>query len=76
MKKEKVEKNAEPRTDYTRIVESIRKISDDARSMRNSGLTREAGLVLLKDATGLSKKDIATVLDATENLVKWCVNIR
>lgn len=71
-----IRKTAAPPTpaDFERIAESIRTISNTAKQMRTAGLTRRAIVTLLHDATGVTRKDIATVLDATESLASWCLS--
>lgn len=59
--------------DYNRIAESISKISDAAKALRASGLSKDAVIVLIKDATGLPKRDINAVLIAAEDLRRWCL---
>lgn len=60
--------------DFKRVAEAIRKTSQQARAMKTAGLTRKAIIVLLADATGLPRKDIGLVLDATEALSSWCLS--
>lgn len=72
-------KRVEPKldgTDFARIAESIGRVSDTGKALRASGLTRDATVVLLKHATGLPMKDIGAVLNAVEDLRRWCLSQR
>jgi hypothetical protein len=60
--------------DYSQIVESISRVSDAAKVLRASGLSRDATVVLIKHATGIPMKDIATILNAAEDLKRWCLS--
>ncbi len=48
----------------------IRKVSEGFEELKKSGLTRNAIVVLLKDATGVPKKQINQVLDGLADLAK------
>jgi hypothetical protein len=50
------------------LADAILKISVGVTSLIDSGLNRKAIVVLLRDATGLGKRDIEMVLDALKNL--------
>jgi hypothetical protein len=50
------------------IAESIVKIADGVQSIKASRLNDRALIVLLKDETGLSARDIKTVIKALEDL--------
>lgn len=60
--------------EFTRIAESIGRVSDSAKALRASNLSRDAVVVLIKHATGIPMKDITTVLNAAEDLKRWCLN--
>jgi len=76
MKKQpKIEQKPAP-NDFARIAESIGRISDTGKALRASGLTRDATIVLLKHATGIPMKDIGAVLNAVEDLRRWCLSQR
>ena len=60
--------------DFARIAESIGRISDTGKALRASGLSRDATVVLLKHATGIPMKDISAVLNAVEDLRRWCLS--
>lgn len=62
--------------DFARIAESIGRLSDSAKALRASGLSRDAAVVLLKHATGIPMKDISAVLNAAEDLKRWCLSTR
>lgn len=62
--------------DFARIAESIGRVSDTAKALRASGLTRDAAVVLLKHATGIPMKDISAVLNGMEDLKRWCLSNR
>lgn len=53
------------------LAEAITRIGDGFRELQASGLNRKAIVVLLRDATGLGKRDIETVLDALARLRGW-----
>jgi hypothetical protein len=59
--------------DFARIAESVGRLADSAKAMRASGLSRDATVVLLKHATGIPMKDITAVLNAAEDLKRWCL---
>lgn len=59
--------------DFKRIAESVRKISDVGKQLRLCGLSQRATITLLADSTGISRKDIGTVLTAIEQLRSWCL---
>jgi len=52
------------------LASEIKKISDAAKELLSSKLSRRCILVLLNDATGISKRDIGEVLDAAADLEK------
>ena len=60
--------------DYKRIAESIGRVSDSAKALRASGLSRKATVALIKHSTGISQKDIELVLYAAEDLRRWCLS--
>lgn len=62
--------------DFARIAESIGRVADSAKAMKASGLTREAVIVLIKHRTGIPMKDVSAVLDAAEDLKRWCLSVR
>lgn len=53
------------------LAEAIVRIGDGMKKLTESGLNEKAIVVLLHDATGLSKRDIKTVLDAQRRLAGW-----
>jgi hypothetical protein len=59
--------------DYAKIAESIGRVSDSAKALRASGLSRDAVVVLIKHATNLPMRDISAVLNAAEDLRRWCL---
>lgn len=59
--------------DFAKIAESIGKVSDAAKAMHASGLSRDAIVVLIKHATGLPMTTIRDVLNAAESLRVWCL---
>lgn len=65
-----------PAEDFAKIAESISRVSDSARALRASGLSRDAAVVLIKHATGIPMKDVSAVLNAAEDLKKWCLTQR
>lgn len=65
--------NAVQSDDYARIAESIGRVSDSAKALRASGLSRDAVVVLIKHATGIPMKGISRVLNAAEELRHWCL---
>jgi len=70
----KLPQQAKPNPEeFARIAESIGRISDTGKALRASGLSRDATVVLLKHATGIPMKDIASVLNAVEDLRSWCL---
>lgn len=62
--------------EFARIAESVGRVSDTAKALRASGLTRDATIVLIKHATGIPMKDISAVLNAVEDLKRWCLTQR
>lgn len=65
---------AKPKSeDFARIAESIGRISDSAKALRASGLSQGAAVVLIKHVTGIPMKDITAVLNAAEDLKRWCL---
>lgn len=62
--------------DYARIAESIGRVADSAKALRASGLTRDATVVLIKHSTGIPMKDVLAVLNAAEDLKRWCLTQR
>lgn len=53
------------------LAEAITKISEAMRELTASGLNRDAIVVLLAAKTGVSKRDINTVLDGLNRLRGW-----
>lgn len=53
------------------LAEAITKISDGFTSLLASGLNKHAIVVLIQDATKLSRRDIEKVLDALPRLKGW-----
>jgi hypothetical protein len=70
---QKVTKKPDPE-DYSEIAKSIGRISDAAKALRASGLSRDAVVVLIKHATGVPMKTITKVLSAAEDLKSWCLS--
>lgn len=52
------------------LADVIRKLSEGIDRLLKSGLNRNAVVVLLRDATGVGKRDIMEVLDALASLSK------
>lgn len=52
------------------LAEEIKKISRGFEALKKTGLKRSAIVVLLKDATGLGKRQIEKVLDGLADLEK------
>lgn len=52
------------------LATSIIELSEGVKKLLSSRITRNAIVVLLKDSTGLSARDINNVLEAVENLKK------
>lgn len=52
------------------LADAIRKISSGMEKLTRSGLTRKAVVVLLKDATGVGKKEIEKVLTGLGTLAQ------
>lgn len=64
-------KPAIPPTEEPKDLSSaIEAISDGLKKLIGSGLNRRALVVLLQDATGVSKRDITAVLDGLNDLKK------
>lgn len=76
MKKPNPAEQKPAREDYAKIAESIGRVSEASKALRASGLTRDAILVLIKHATGIPMKDISAVLNAAEDLKRWCLTAR
>lgn len=53
------------------LAEAIVRLGDAVKQLDNSGLNRRAIVLLLQDATKLSKRDIETVLNAIPRLRGW-----
>lgn len=53
------------------LVAAIQNISTAMQVLKNSRLSERALILLLRDATGLSLRDIKKVLEALPNLEKW-----
>lgn len=70
MRNVKVVKSEPPQSTEI-LAEAIVRIGDSVAKLNASGLNRRAVVVLLRDATGLGKKDIETVLDALPRLRGW-----
>lgn len=60
-------------TDYQRVAESIAKVSDAAKALRSSGLSRKAVEVLISHQTKIPQRDVRLVLEGAEDLAKWCL---
>lgn len=71
--KTKTKEATVPPEDYAKIADSIRRVSDAAKALRASGLSRDATVVLIKHATGIPMKDVSAVLSAAEELQRWCL---
>ena len=65
-----------PAEDFAKIAESIGRVADSAKALRASGLSRDAAVVLIKHATGIPMKDVSAVLNAAEDLKRWCLSQR
>lgn len=76
MPKAKTVEQKPPQEDFAKIAESIGRVSDAAKALRASGLSRDAVVVLIKHATGIPMKDVSAVLNATEDLKRWCLSQR
>lgn len=70
MSKVAIAQNGEP---LEVIAEAVIKVAEGIGTINNSRLTRRAVLLLLQDATGLNKGDIAKVLDAAPMLTSYYV---
>lgn len=53
------------------LAEAITRIGDAAAALKANGLNQKAIILLLNDATGIGKKDIALILDALPRLRGW-----
>jgi broad specificity phosphatase PhoE len=62
-------KAAEP-TDEETLAEAVRRVSAGVARLAKGGLNRRAVVALLHDASGVSKRTVALVLDELENLAK------
>lgn len=63
--------NKTPKQDETpdeNLAEAIKKISAGMEKLTKSGLTRKAVVILLKDTTGVGKKEIEKVLTGLSTL--------
>jgi len=73
---EKIKQEKPKPEEFARIADSIARVSDAAKAMRAAGLTREATIVLIKHRTSIPMKDVSAVLDAAEDLKRWCLSQR
>lgn len=53
------------------LADAIVRLSEAHEKLKSSGLNRKAIILLLNDATGVGKRDIATILDAMPRLRGW-----
>lgn len=53
------------------LAEAIVRIGDNVKKLSDSGLNRKAVVLLLHDATKVSKRDIGAILDALPRLRGW-----
>lgn len=53
---------------FRRIADSIGRVSDMGKALRDSGLTQRAVLLLLQDLTGVPRGDIQLILNALPQL--------
>lgn len=67
----KVVKNSEKPESKEILAEAIIRIGEGFEKLKASGLNHKAIVALIRDATGLSKRDIDTVLDALARLRGW-----
>lgn len=53
------------------LAAAITRLGEGMRRLEESGINEKAIIVLLQDATGLSKRDIKTIIDAQRRLAGW-----
>jgi hypothetical protein len=71
MSTDKVEKFEEPRytpEDARKLADAVKRIDKFAKEFTTSGMNRRALVVLLHDATSVTKRDINAVLDGLDGL--------
>jgi hypothetical protein len=61
-------------TDPENLADAIQKISVSMTRLLKTGLNRDAIITLIKDDTGLGKREIATVLTSLQTLAKRYAN--
>lgn len=67
----KIKKNEVEPESTEILAEAIVRIGEGFKKLESSGLNQRAIVVLIQDATKLSKGDIETVLDALPRLAGW-----
>jgi hypothetical protein len=63
-----LQKDADKPIEKEILAEAILKVSDAMRKLSASGLNRDAIVALVKDASGITKKDINNILDTLVDL--------
>ena len=63
-----VQKDGEKPVEKEVLADAILKVSDAMRKLSATGLNRKAIVALVKDASGITKKDIEIILDTLVDL--------